>query len=169
MTRKVCVMKSNKRGGAPASAMTAQTQSAPNVISVADRAGFHIFALALRNSDYLSVLEGPGPFTVFAPTDAAFSKFSPKALNTLLNTDGALLHAVLGHHFAKGKVASARFAGKRIRAIMHAGGDVLIDGRERLRVNTANIQKPDLQAGNGVVHGIDTVLWPREPAAAVAR
>ncbi|MDX2276260.1 MAG: fasciclin domain-containing protein [Hyphomonadaceae bacterium] len=161
-------MKSNTLA-ASANALAAHNKSAPGVVSVADRAGFHIFALALRNSDYLTVLEGPGPFTMFAPTDAAFSKFAPKALNTLLNEDSALLHAVLGHHFAKGKVASARFAGKRIRAVMHAGGDVIIDGRARLRVNNAFIVKPDLQASNGIVHGIDAVLWPREPAAVVAR
>lgn len=142
--------------------------SALSVVSVADRAGFHIFATALRNSDYVAKLEGDGPFTMFAPTDAAFHKFSPAALDRFLHEDRDVLHAVLGYHFAAGKVATARFAGKRIRAVMHAGGDVIIDGRTGLRVNAAQLVKPDLMARNGVAHGIDGVLWPRQAAAAVA-
>ncbi len=138
-----------------------------SVVSVADRAGFHTFASALRSSDHFKALEGPGPFTMFAPSDAAFDRFSAAALDRLLKEDRELLHVVLGYHFAAGKVASARLAGKRIRAVMQAGGDVIIDGRSGLRVNTARLVKPDLGAANGVVHGIDAVLWPREPAAAI--
>jgi uncharacterized surface protein with fasciclin (FAS1) repeats len=142
--------------------------SALSVVSVADRAGFHIFATALRASDHFAKLEGDGPFTMFAPSDAAFQKFSPAALDRFLNDDRDVLRAVLGYHFAAGKVATARFAGKRIRAVMHAGGDVIIDGRTGLRVNAAQLVKPDLMARNGVVHGIDGVLWPRQAAVAAA-
>lgn len=140
--------------------------SALSVVSVADRAGFHVFASALRSSDYFDKLEGAGPFTMFAPSDAAFKKFSKAALDKLLNDDRELLHVVLGYHFAAGKVASPRLAGKRIRAVMQAGGDVIIDGRTDLRVNAARLIKPDLDARNGVVHGIDALLWPRQPAVA---
>ncbi|MGQ0532553.1 MAG: fasciclin domain-containing protein [Caulobacteraceae bacterium] len=142
--------------------------SALSVVSVADRAGFHVFASALRSSDYFDKLEGAGPFTVFAPSDAAFKRFSQAALDKLLNDDRELLHVVLGYHFAAGKVATARLAGKRIRAVMQAGGDVIIDGRSGLRVNAARLVKPDLNARNGVVHGIDALLWPRQAAATVA-
>jgi uncharacterized surface protein with fasciclin (FAS1) repeats len=63
-------------------------------------------------------------------------------------------------------VATARFDGKRIRAVMQSGGDVIIDGRSTgLRVNAARLCKPDLNARNGVVHGIDALLWPRQAAA----
>lgn len=139
--------------------------SALSVVSVADRSGFHIFATALRTSHHFAKLEGDGPFTMFAPTDAAFQKFSAAALDRLLNQDRHVLQAVLGYHFAAGKVTSARLAGKRIRAVMHSGGDVIIDGRTGLRVNSAQLVKPDLMARNGVVHGVDGVLWPREAAA----
>lgn len=106
---------------------------------------------------------------MFAPSDAAFEKkFSPVALDKFLRRDPALLHIVLGYHIAAGKVAAARFADKRIRAIMQCGGDVVINGRDGLRVNTARVMKPDLLAGNGVVHGIDALLWPAEAAVAVA-
>ena len=139
-----------------------------SVVSVADRAGFYIFAAALRSSDHFKTLESPGPLTVFAPSDAAFNRFSTAALDRLLKQDRELLHIVLGYHFAAGKVATARLAGKRIRAVMQAGGDVIIDGRSGLRVNTARLVKPDLDAANGVVHGVDAVLWPRTRAAAIA-
>jgi uncharacterized surface protein with fasciclin (FAS1) repeats len=143
--------------------------SALSVVSVADRAGFHIFASALRNSDHFETLEGAGPFTVFAPSDEAFQKFAPAALDKLLHDDAELLSMVLGYHFAAGEVAMARFVGKRIRAVMHAGGDVRIDGRAGLRVNAARLVKPDLGARNGVVHGIDGVLWPKQPVEVAAR
>jgi uncharacterized surface protein with fasciclin (FAS1) repeats len=76
--------------------------SALSVVSVADRAGFHIFASALRASDHFAKLEAAGPFTVFAPTDLAFKKFSATALDRLLNEERELLHVVLGYHFAAG-------------------------------------------------------------------
>ncbi len=139
-----------------------------SVVSVADRAGFYTFAAALRASDHFTTLEGPGPFTVFAPTDAAFATMSPVVLDKFLRHDPERLHIVLGYHIAAGRVASARFADKRIRAVMQTGGDVMIDGRNGLRVNTARVIKPDLAAGNGVVHGIDALLWPREATVAVA-
>lgn len=134
-----------------------------SVVSVADRAGFHIFAGALRSSCHLEALEGEGPFTLFAPSDEAFQKFAPDTLHKLLHHDADLLATVLGYHFAIGQVAMSRFADKRIRAVMCAGGDVRVDGRSGVRVNAARMVKPDLGARNGVVHGIDGVLWPKQP------
>jgi uncharacterized surface protein with fasciclin (FAS1) repeats len=142
--------------------------SALSVVSVADRAGFHIFATALRSSNHIDKLEGAGPFTMFAPSDAAFEKFSRAALDKLLNEDRKLLNVVLGYHFAAGKVSTAQLSGKRIRAVMQAGGDVIIDGRTGMRVNAARLVKPDLNSRNGVVHGIDALLWPRQASAEAA-
>jgi len=136
-----------------------------SVVSIADRAGFHIFAEALRSSDYFETLQGDGPFTVFAPTDAAFSAMSPVTLDGFLHRDRDKLHQVLGYHFALGRVSAARFAGKRIRATMRTGGEVIVDGRAELKANSARVIKPDLEAGNGIVHGIDALLWPRDVSA----
>jgi uncharacterized surface protein with fasciclin (FAS1) repeats len=140
--------------------------SALSVVSVADRAGFHIFASALRASDYFASLEGAGPFTVFAPTDAAFNALGPATLDKLLSRESERTDAFLGYHFAAGRVVAAQFRGKRIRAVMKAGGDAVIEGRDGLRVNAARVCKPDLYARNGVVHGIDAVLWRRNLDAA---
>ncbi|MES1156441.1 MAG: fasciclin domain-containing protein [Alphaproteobacteria bacterium] len=142
--------------------------SGPSVLSVADRMGFYIFAAALRSSDHYAILEEAGPFTVFAPTDAAFNEMSPMALDSFLRREREKLHLVLGYHFASGRVGAARFAGKRIRATMRAGGAVIVDGRGGLKANGARVIKPDLDAANGVVHGIDALLWPREPGGALA-
>lgn len=140
--------------------------SALSVVSVADRAGFHIFAAALRASDYFASLEGAGPFTVFAPTDAAFNSLGPATLSKLLSRESERTDAFLGYHFAAGRVVAAQFRGRRIRAVMKAGGDAVIEGRDGLRVNAARVCKPDLYGCNGVVHGIDAVLWRRKLDAA---
>lgn len=139
-----------------------------SVVSIADRAGFHIFAEALRSSDYFDTLEGDGPFTVFAPVDDAFHAMSPVLHDGFLRRDRVKLQQVLGYHFALGRVAAARFAGKRIRATMRTGGVVLVDGRAGLKANNALVIKPDLEAANGVVHGIDALLWPQEASAGLA-
>jgi uncharacterized surface protein with fasciclin (FAS1) repeats len=133
-----------------------------------EEAGFSAFAEALRESPYAEVLDSGGPYTVFAPTDAAFGKFSSESLDRLMHGDEALLRAVIGYHFASGRVMSSQLKGKRIRAVMYAGGDLIIDGRDGLRVNRANVTKTDIVAGECVIHGIDTVLWPKEPAAAAS-
>ena len=142
--------------------------SALSVVSVADRAGFHVFAQALRASDHFSKLEGAGPFTVFAPTDAAFQAMPKSSREALLNGDHEQLQLVLGYHFAAGRVASSRMVGRRIRAVMHSGGDVIIEGRSGISINAARMCKPDMDARNGVVHGIDALLSPRLAAVAVA-
>ncbi len=144
--------------------------SALSVVSVADRAGYHIFAAALRSSAHFAKLEGDGPFTVFAPSDAAFKALSVAALDSFLNNDDREHRdLVLGYHFAAGQVASPRLVGKRIRAVMQAGGDAIIDGRSGgLKVNTARMCKLDLVARNGVVHGIDALLSPDLAMAAAS-
>ena len=136
-----------------------------SIVSAADQAGYCTFAGALRTTNLMRVLEGDGPFTMFAPNDEAFEKLSRPTRDKLLDGDAALLRAVLGYHFAAGKVMAQRFAGKHIRAVTHSGGDLIVDGRaERLQVNHAQLIDPDIRAANGVIHGIDAVLWPKAAA-----
>lgn len=130
-----------------------------------ESAGFSVFARMLRMSRFGELLQSGGPYTIFAPTDAAFLKFPPGAFKTLMEADEKLLRSVAGYHFAAGKVVSAQFVGKRIRAVTYGGQSLIIDGRRGLRVNTALMAQPDVLVGACVVHGIDGVLWPREPEA----
>jgi uncharacterized surface protein with fasciclin (FAS1) repeats len=131
-----------------------------------EASGFDTFAGALRASPYGDVLDGGG-YTVFAPSNEAFAKFPSATLDRLLHGDETLMRSVLGYHFATGRVCVRLLRGKRIRAVMYAAGDVIIDGKDGLRVNGANIIKPDIEAGASIVHGIDAVLWPRAPKAAL--
>lgn len=134
--------------------------------SAIEDAGFTVFAKALNASAFADSLENSGPHTLFAPTDSAFAKIPSDMLARLLDGDDTLTRTMLGYHLARGKVRAARFDGKRIRAAMRAGGDLIIDGRNGLRVNTANLTTRDIEAGDCIVHGIDTVLRPREPQVA---
>lgn len=135
------------------------------ITNAIEAAGFGIFARMLRASPFGELLQSGGPYTIFAPTDAAFSKFPLGAFRTLMEADEKLRRSVAGYHFAAGKVVSARFVGKRIRAVTYGGQSLIIDGRDGLRVNAALIAQPDVLVGACVVHGIDSVLWPREPGA----
>lgn len=143
--------------------------SALSVVGVAGHAGFHAFAAALRSSGYFDALEGAGPFTLFATLDSAFTKHSRAVLDKLFSADGGPMHATLGYHFVAGEVTTARLIGKRYRAAVHAGGETIIDGRPGgLRVNAAAVVKPALGARNGVVPGIDALLWPRRAVVPAA-
>lgn len=133
-----------------------------------DGADFRVFAAALRNSGFAAAINRGGPYTLFAPNDAAFAKFPQGSLDHLLMDDEAQFRAVVGLHFAAGKVLSARFSGKRIRAATYSGDSVVIDGKNGLRVNGARLTTPDIEAGACVIHGIDAVLWPREATRAAS-
>jgi uncharacterized surface protein with fasciclin (FAS1) repeats len=135
-------------------------------LSEIEAAGFCAFARMLRTGPFGDVLESGGPYTIFAPTDAAFTKLPQGALRRLMEADGPLQRAVASYHFAAGKVMSARFVDKRIRAVTYGGQSAIIDGRDGLRVNNARLLQPDILVGTCVVHGIDGVLWPRAPEAA---
>lgn len=136
-----------------------------NVETAIEAAGFRAFARALSECFYGDVIESGGPYTIFAPTDGAFAKVSKSSL-ALLEEDAKLLRAVVGYHFAAGKVVAKQFAGRRIRASTYTGETLLITDDGGLHVNKANLVQPDIMIGACVLHGIDGVLWPREHAAA---
>lgn len=132
------------------------------LIDVAQSAGqFSTFLRAVAAGDLLDTLRTRGPFTLFAPTDDAFDLFPASTLRKLMTpAHKPLLQKVLSYHFANGKVLAARFEGKRVRATTLEGGDLRISGVDGLTVNGASVSLPDILASNGVLHGIDRVLWP---------
>ena len=107
-----------------------------------------------------ATLGGAGPFTVFAPTDDAFAKLPPKDLDALLG-DKAKLAAVLSYHVVPGKLVSKDLAAQKSEKTVQ-GGDLVIDASApaAIKIGAATIVTPDLDASNGVVHVIDTVLLP---------
>jgi uncharacterized surface protein with fasciclin (FAS1) repeats len=131
-----------------------------NIVQTAVAAGkFKTLAKLLKRAGLASTLQQAGPFTVFAPTDAAFAKVPKKTLNALLRKK-AKLKAVLLYHVVSGKVTAADVVklssaktlnGKAVR-IRVSGSNVF--------VNTAKVTKPDVMASNGVIHVVNRVLIP---------
>ena len=139
---------------------TARGTSEKNIVQTAVAAGkFKTLAKLLTRAGLAKTLQKPGPYTVFAPTDAAFAKVPKKTLNALLR-DRAKLRAVLLYHVVAGKVTASQVVklrsaktlnGQRVR-IRVAGGHVF--------VNTAKVTTADVMASNGVIHVVNRVLIP---------
>jgi uncharacterized surface protein with fasciclin (FAS1) repeats len=134
--------------------------AAKDIVDTAVAAGsFKTLAAALQAAGLVETLKGKGPFTVFAPTDEAFAKLPPGALDALLK-DKAKLTAVLTYHVVAGKVTAAEVV-KLTSAKTLQGGSVKItvDGG-KVSVDGAHVVKADVVASNGVIHVIDAVLMP---------
>ena len=147
--------------GAATSSTAARADSGQNIVQTALAAGqFKTLASLLTTAGLADTLSTGGPYTVFAPTDAAFAKV-PKATLEALAADPAKLKAVLLYHVVPGavtagdvvKLTSAKTLEGESVAIKVTGGSVFIDG--------AKVVTPDVTASNGVIHIIDSVLIPR--------
>ena len=137
------------------------TATTKNIVTVAVEAGsFNTLAAALRAAGLVETLQGPGPFTVFAPTDAAFAKLPAGTVEALLN-DIPRLRQILTYHVVAGKV-EAKDVVKLTSANTVQGSPVsisVVDGK--VRINDATVVSADVQASNGVIHVIDTVILPK--------
>jgi uncharacterized surface protein with fasciclin (FAS1) repeats len=149
----------------PASAQQPAAAAAPgDIVSVAVGAGtFNTLVAAVKAAGLVETLQGAGPFTVFAPTDAAFAKLPAGTVEALL-ADPAALRQVLLYHVVPGKVMAADVvkAGRAYPAT--AQGQTLmvrVDGGV-VRVDGATVVAADVMASNGVIHVIDTVVLPRK-------
>ncbi len=137
----------------------------PNIVDAAISAGnFNTLVKAVQAAGLVDALKAPGPFTVFAPTDEAFSKWSADALDALL-LDTARLKNVLLYHVTEGKMMAADLdKHEYLRALN--GGELKIDNKRwhlhrHMKVNDASIITPDIVVDNGVCHAIDRVLVPK--------
>jgi uncharacterized surface protein with fasciclin (FAS1) repeats len=145
---------------APLTLADHHTAAPKDVVDTAVAAGdFKTLAQALQAAGLVETLKGKGPFTVFAPTDAAFAKLPAGALDALLK-DKAKLTAVLTYHVVPGKVMAADVV-KLKEAKTVQGQSVRIDASSGVKVDGATVVKADVGASNGVIHVIDTVLMPR--------
>jgi uncharacterized surface protein with fasciclin (FAS1) repeats len=131
-----------------------------NLLDTAKEAGsFQKLTAAIEAAGLADTLEQKGPFTVFAPTDEAFAKLPPGALDELLK-DKAKLGAVLTYHVLAGKVTSSEVA-KLDHAKTLQGSDVTISTDGGVHVGKASVVKPDIEATNGIIHVIDEVILPK--------
>jgi len=134
----------------------------PDVIDVALEADdFNTLATALTEAELISTLKGDGPFTVFAPTDAAFAALPEGVLDGLL-ADKEQLTDVLLYHVVSGKVMAEdvlEMDGAMVETVL--GEDIEISIKDGMvYINDAQVTTTDIEASNGVIHVIDTVLVP---------
>ena len=136
---------------------------AGDIVDTAVKAGqFNTLAAALKAADLVDTLKGPGPFTVFAPTDDAFKKLPAGTVENLLKPENkAQLVKVLTYHVVPGKVMSGSLAGKMTEVRTVEGETLAIDARSGgVMVDNAKVVSADIAADNGVIHVIDTVVMP---------
>ncbi len=133
-----------------------------DIVDTAVAAGqFNTLAAALEAADLIDTLKGDGPFTVFAPTDAAFAKLPDGTVEMLLKPENRdKLVAILTYHVVPGKVKAADVV-KLSEATTVNGQDVAITVADNgVQIDNANVIKADIGASNGVIHVIDTVIIP---------
>lgn len=131
----------------------------PDIVDTAMSAGsFNTLVTAVTAAGLDTALKEPGPFTVFAPTDEAFSKLPSGTVESLLE-DLPKLRKILEYHVVSGKVTAAEVKNLK-SATTVAGLDIKIDATNGVKVNDATVVTPDVEADNGVIHVIDMVLLP---------
>jgi uncharacterized surface protein with fasciclin (FAS1) repeats len=119
---------------------------------------FKTLVAAVKAAGLVETLQGAGPFTVFAPTDEAFAKLPAETVEGLLK-DLPKLKSILTYHVVAGKVLAKDVAAVKT-AMTLQGGDLRVDASHGVKVNNSNVTQADIEASNGVIHVIDTVLLP---------
>ena len=129
-----------------------------DIVDTAVAAGhFTTLVTAVKAAGLVETLKGKGPFTVFAPTDAAFAKIPKADLDALLK-DKAKLTAVLTYHVVPAKVLAKDVKAGDVATVN--GKTIKISTTKGVMVNNATVTATDIKASNGVIHVIDTVLMP---------
>ncbi len=134
-----------------------------DIVDTAVNAGsFGTLVTAVKAAGLVDTLKGPGPFTVFAPTDEAFGKLPKETLSSLLLPENkAKLTAILTYHVVPGRVYADQ-VGKLGSAATVQGGKVTFkDEGGKATIDGANIVTPDIETSNGVIHVIDSVILPK--------
>lgn len=131
-----------------------------DIVDTAGAAGFDTFLAAATAAGLVDALRGEGPLTVFAPTDEAFAALGEETINELLKPENKdQLVGILTYHVIAGRVEAADLIGKTTEAET-LNGTVTVDGTDGVMVNSANVVSADIEASNGIIHVIDTVLLP---------
>lgn len=136
------------------------TAQAADIVDTAVSAGsFNTLVTAVQAAELVDTLKGPGPFTVFAPTDAAFAKIPKADLEALLQ-DKAALTKVLTYHVVPGKVMAADVQPGMVDTVQGSAITVSTMGG-KVMVDNATVVQTDVVADNGVIHVIDSVIMPK--------
>jgi uncharacterized surface protein with fasciclin (FAS1) repeats len=131
------------------------------VETAASNPAFSTLVAAVKAAGLVETLQGKGPFTVFAPTNAAFAKLPAGTVEDLLKPENKdKLVAILTYHVVAGNVMAADVV-KLTKAATVQGSDIMIDTSDGVKVNNATVTQTDLKTKNGVIHVIDTVIMPQ--------
>src|SRR6056297_3936721 len=162
-----CGDDANDEADAPATTEAAEAAEAGTIVEVAVGAGsFSTLVAAVEAAGLVDTLSGEGPFTVFAPTDEACAALPEGVLDALLLPENQeTLTAILTYHVVSGEVLSTDLSAGDVPTV--EGQNVTIGLEGGVTVNDANVVTADVQASNGVIHVIDSVLLPPDvdPAA----
>jgi uncharacterized surface protein with fasciclin (FAS1) repeats len=130
-----------------------------DIVETAVNAGlFNTLVKAVEAADLVDLLKGEGPFTIFAPVDAAFNRMPEGALDELLH-DIPKLKKILAYHVVPGDVRSDNLL-EIDEAPTIEGSVLVIDSSNGYKVNQAIVLQPDILADNGVIHAIDSIVMP---------
>lgn len=131
-----------------------------NIVETAAAAGnFTTLAKALEAAGLVDTLKGPGPFTVFAPTDEAFAKLPAGTLDSLLQ-DKEKLKQVLLYHVVSGKVIAKDASKLKSTKTVEGSSAKINTSKGQVMIDSAKVVKADILATNGVIHVIDKVIMP---------
>ena len=135
---------------------------ADDIVDTAMGAGqFTTLVAALEAADLVGALKGEGPFTVFAPTDEAFAALPEGTLDNLLMPENQdQLSDILTYHVISGKVMSGDISGQEMSVESLSGESLSINATDGVKINEASVVNADIEADNGVIHVIDSVLLP---------
>jgi uncharacterized surface protein with fasciclin (FAS1) repeats len=139
---------------------TAYANAADILETASNTSTFKTFLNAAKSAGLADTLKQGGPYTIFVPTNAAFDKLSPETRNELLKDKSKMAH-VLAYHVIPGKVMIADVKPGKVKTIEGAPLTLKSDNGKVTLNEEANITQSDIQADNGVIHEIDTVVLPK--------
>ena len=131
------------------------------IVTAIENGSFKTLVAAVKAAGLVDTLKGKGPFTLFAPTDAAFSKLPEGTVANLLKPENkSKLVAILTHHVLAGAIPSKAIVGEKLSPKTVNGTSLSIDGTYGVMVSGAKVISADVKASNGIIHIIDKVLLP---------
>jgi uncharacterized surface protein with fasciclin (FAS1) repeats len=149
--------------GALSATSYADKPASRDIVDTAISAGqFKTLAAALQSAGLVETLKGAGPFTVFAPTDAAFAKLPAGTVESLLKPENKdKLTSILTYHVVPGAVKAEQVAGMSSAKTVNGESVTITSHDNKVMVDQAKVVKADIVASNGVIHVVDTVLMPK--------
>jgi uncharacterized surface protein with fasciclin (FAS1) repeats len=144
-------------------AAAAMSEKQKDIVDTAIDAGsFNTFSKALVAADLIPTLKGEGPFTVFAPTDEAFSKLPPETLADLFKPENkSKLQSILTYHVVPGKLMANEVVSMSEAKTVNGGNLMIKTDMGKVMIDNAQITQTDIECSNGLIHVIDTVIMPQ--------